>query len=311
MAPQTRKRKRPLIEKWSDLNIWVEDREDGSPAITTWVHFSAEDEAYMGRWYKAPQDLTLDECAAGLIRQDDRDIYPETSAAGPVTVAAQGRDDDAAFMKHSGFRRYNEKELHDGAEYKDGWGPKDQLLEEVLVLEKLSKMPHPYIVRYLRLSNPPRAYHGRGAGTPELDSFHLRNQVAGRVCAAQQGGLPGGRRVGRQVSALAGMAHNDINPRNIMVREDDNHDSWPVLIDFDSCATFGGRLLSAGTPGFVDTDDPDMGVSHKKHDEFALSRLREWWDKQLEGVPGVDQDSKDSKDKKDNKDSEDSKNRKD
>ena len=40
------------------------------------------------------------------------------------------------------------------------------------------------------------------------------------------------------------LAHNDINPSNIMVR-----DGLPVLIDFGSCAPYGGRLQSLGSPG--------------------------------------------------------------
>jgi serine/threonine protein kinase len=76
-----------------------------------------------------------------------------------------------------------------------------------------------------------------------------------------------------------GLAHNDINPKNIMVREagDDSHCS-PVLIDFGSSGPFGGRLLNGGSMGFADVEDPNMFVSLKSHDEYSFNRLREGWD---------------------------------
>ena len=45
-----------------------------------------------------------------------------------------------------------------------------------------------------------------------------------------------------------GLNHNDINPRNIML---DNQDS-PIILDFDSCQWEGGLLLKTGTPGWTD-----------------------------------------------------------
>lgn len=80
-----------------------------------------------------------------------------------------------------------------------------------------------------------------------------------------------------------GLAHDDISPYNIMVREDDDDGSYsPVLIDFGSYGRFGYRLLSSGPPGFADVEDPEKGVSLKRHDEYLLGRLREWWNEPLE-----------------------------
>jgi serine/threonine protein kinase len=42
-----------------------------------------------------------------------------------------------------------------------------------------------------------------------------------------------------------GLAHNDINPDNIMVKN-----GLPILIDFGSCQVFGKHLQSLGTPGW-------------------------------------------------------------
>jgi serine/threonine protein kinase len=76
-----------------------------------------------------------------------------------------------------------------------------------------------------------------------------------------------------------GLAHNDVNPNNIMVREEDETGSCtPVLIDFGLSGPFGGRLLNAGSLGFADMEDPDLFVSLKRHDEWSFDRMPEWWD---------------------------------
>ena len=65
-----------------------------------------------------------------------------------------------------------------------------------------------------------------------------------------------------------GLAHNDINPDNIMVK-----DGLPVLIDFGSCQPVGKRLQSLGTPGWY---EEIFYTSEKKHDTYSLTKLREW-----------------------------------
>ncbi|KAK4233855.1 hypothetical protein C8A03DRAFT_47691 [Achaetomium macrosporum] len=295
--------KHPVIEHWSDLRIYVTVFEDPHAEVATWIHYTAEDEAYMGRSHKDPDNMTLDKLAAGLVRLDDSDIYPEVSAAGPITVAAKILDDSATFIKHCGFRQYPPpKQLVEkgfkASLQKDGYTAKDQLLEKVLVMDKLSKTPHPYIVRYLGC----RVHRGYITGIVverliwDLSTYATK-WPAEFAQLDKEAFLAGIESAVKFLHSL-GMAHNDMSPRNIMVREDEDGYSSPVLIDFDSCAAFGGRLLCAGTPDFVDEDDPDMFVSLKRHDEYSLDRLREWWDKQLEGGPGGDEDTEDNKDKK-------------
>ncbi|KAK4044609.1 serine/threonine-protein kinase [Parachaetomium inaequale] len=80
-----------------------------------------------------------------------------------------------------------------------------------------------------------------------------------------------------------GLAHNDINPHNIMMGEtDDGGVCSPVLIDFDSCGLFGEQTHTGRTRGFADAEDVEEFVSLKRHDEFSLGRLREWWDEEHE-----------------------------
>lgn len=62
-----------------------------------------------------------------------------------------------------------------------------------------------------------------------------------------------------------GLAHNDLNPQNIMMR-----DCMPVLIDFWGCAPYGQRLQSCGTPGWY---EEVFCHSQKKHDEYTFRKL--------------------------------------
>ena len=66
-----------------------------------------------------------------------------------------------------------------------------------------------------------------------------------------------------------GLAHNDINPANVMVRDDDTI----CVIDFGSCRPFGCRLITAGSYGWI---DEEFTTSDLKHDEVALNKLRDW-----------------------------------
>lgn len=69
-----------------------------------------------------------------------------------------------------------------------------------------------------------------------------------------------------------GLAHNDINPDNIMVEN-----GAPVLIDFGSCQPFGKRLQSLGTEGWY---EELFFTSEQKHDVCSLTKLGGWLDAQ-------------------------------
>lgn len=66
-----------------------------------------------------------------------------------------------------------------------------------------------------------------------------------------------------------GLAHNDINPDNIMIGED----GLPVLLDFGSCAPYEQVLQSLGTEGWY---EKLFFTSEKEHDDFALNKMKVW-----------------------------------
>jgi serine/threonine protein kinase len=209
-------------------------------------------------------------------------------------LAPRRLDDAAVFIKRAGLKRYN-------AAKPEGCGAKEQMLQEALLMEQVSKRPHPYIVRY----HGCRVHRGRITGIALGKLGRTLDECAyhcGDVDEDSDDPTPGikfeqldkeaflaGVESAVRFLHSLGLARNDITPYNIMLREADDGSCLPVLIDFDSCAPFGDRLTTAGTPGFIDEEDKERNISHKRHDEFGLKRLREWWDEEHnpETHPGV------------------------
>ncbi|KAM7187002.1 Protein kinase-like domain containing protein [Rhypophila sp. PSN 637] len=145
------------------------------------------------------------------------------------------------------------------------WVPRS-VLEETLIMEQISKNPHPYIIKYygcrvrrgritcliLELLDLTLTQYAKKPEFKGLDKTQFLDGVESAV---------------KYLHSL-GLAHNDINPDNIMVK-----DGMPVLIDFGSCQKFGERLQSLGTPGWY---EELFYTSEKKHDIYSLKKLEEW-----------------------------------
>ncbi|KAI0442373.1 kinase-like domain-containing protein [Xylaria telfairii] len=72
-----------------------------------------------------------------------------------------------------------------------------------------------------------------------------------------------------------GWAHNDLNPTNVLVAEDQK----PILIGFGSARRLGEKLsTSRGTKGWIDCEMKDYTTSETRHDTSALAKLRAWLD---------------------------------
>ncbi|SJL16867.1 uncharacterized protein ARMOST_20397 [Armillaria ostoyae] len=67
-----------------------------------------------------------------------------------------------------------------------------------------------------------------------------------------------------------GLVHNDINPSNILLAEDN---VTPVIIDFDSCCKKGASLDYNGGTFPWSNDAP---IAEFQNDDFGLDKVREW-----------------------------------
>jgi len=155
------------------------------------------------------------------------------------------------------------------------------VLQELATCEVIRKHPHPNIATYYGC----QASGGRVTGLcfkryPEnlmakinpgrlnKSTFILsEDRTAARNAAMRY--LPGVEKGIRHLHAL-GIIHNDLNPANIMITEDD----IPIIIDFDTSRAPGTAFDKAKrTYGWY---DPGVRVSQKSNDLNALAELRVW-----------------------------------
>ncbi|KAK0627423.1 kinase-like domain-containing protein [Immersiella caudata] len=172
----------------------------------TFYLVTPEDKLYFGQLFKPKKEITLDEYNAALEYVPDSEIYPERPGLNSYKS-----------IKGSNFI------------------PKG-LLEETIIMEQISKTPHPNIIKYLGC----RIRRGR---ITSIVLERLDQTLMDYIHEPEFAQLDKGKFVDALESAVAylhklGLAHNDINPYNIMIKDG----GIPILIDFGSCQPFGGRL---------------------------------------------------------------------
>ncbi|KAL2148134.1 hypothetical protein VTH82DRAFT_1799 [Thermothelomyces myriococcoides] len=258
-AESMSEKEQPVVSL-QDLTI-IESFDPGATEskYVTFYHVTPEDELFFGQLFKKKKEITIEEYNSALKHVPDSEIYPEVPQGVTLTIAPGHLDDNSAFIKRPGISCY---ESVKGTEVI----PKE-ILQGTLIMEQIFKTPHPNIIQYLGC----RVHRGRIASIvlERLDQTLM--QYIHEPGFAQ---LDKAKFVDALESAVAylhslGLAHNDINPYNIMVKDGKE----PVLIDFGSCQPFGGRLRSLGTPGWY---EELFYTSEAKHDTYALNKLRTW-----------------------------------
>ncbi|KAF2815026.1 uncharacterized protein BDZ99DRAFT_357768, partial [Mytilinidion resinicola] len=213
--------------------------------------FGYHDYAYFGEASVYGQDLTCEVLQNALERVPDEDVFPE--APSQITVASSPAEEDVYIKrpkKNSGLVA-------------------KLFLGETETFEDLLRKPrHKIIVRY----------HGCIVKRNRITGIVLDRYSKTLEARLEEGADGFNKRLCMDaiVSAVEylhslGYAHNDLNPNNVMIAEDDS----PIIIDFDSCKRFGEALISGGTWGWIDLDE-DYETSQRRHDEFALTKMWNW-----------------------------------
>ncbi|KAK3385491.1 kinase-like domain-containing protein [Podospora didyma] len=257
----------PQVKSFDDLDGLYEslDPETGETRYTTFYVIDNQDNVFFGQVLKERKLITPEEFTDALRLVPDEDIYPKVPPGVELTISTDTtihRDNDAFYVKRPQMSSYD-----DAAEDRE-FMPK-LLLDEALIMERItSGGPHPNIVPYYGC----RVHRGRVTGivlkgyTLNLHEHLLRRGPlvpTDRFMEALESAV-------RHLHSL-GLAHNDINPRNIMIERKDG--GIPILIDFGSCQPFGKPLVTLGTEGWV---DEIFFTSEKEHDLVALEKIREW-----------------------------------
>lgn len=158
----------------------------------------------------------------------------------------------------------------------------NQITHEVEACEILRKNPHPKIATYYGYTET----HGRVSGlcfkrytstlleaaNPQrLGKVTFLSSGRELVKESMKSGLDGISDAIKHLHSL-GLVHNDINPANIMLDEDDTL----ILIDFDSCRHVGESLRNTETKRTRHWHDPSVDVSLEKNDLDAFKDLQTW-----------------------------------
>ncbi|RDW76579.1 Protein kinase-like [Aspergillus mulundensis] len=260
----------PLIKSLQDLTIIEAMDSEGKLKSTTFYHVTEEEEVYYGQTpkNKNKRETTIAEYNAALQRVPDEDIYPRVPEDIQLTIAPETLDASTVYVKRPGLQWYDDMIGTD-------FLPKT-VLDETVVMEKISQSPHPNIIQYygcrvkrgyitsIVLERLDQTLHDY-VSTPEFQDLDTD-----KFCRSMRSAV--------EYLHSLGLAHNDINPYNIMLKKESRE---PVLIDFDSCQPVGERLQSLGTEGWY---EKQFFTSEKDHDVYALKKLGEWLGEQNTGA---------------------------
>lgn len=256
----------PRVAAWEDLNFFHQEVDDETGVCcTTYAVVDEDDMAYFGKSNHPADNISFEQLTSALAPIADDDIYPEWNPSDAELTKAQDALLPNVYIKRPNLPLYDIFQEHDVLDLI----PKD-FLEEARTMEMLSQHLHPNIIRY----HGCRVRRGRITGLvldrhPRTLTDYLKNKVGSVDTEAFMQALSSAI---HHLHSL-GWAHNDLNPGNILVEEE----GMPVLIDFGSARKIGAKLgTSRGTKGWIEVDMKDYHTSDKRHDFFALDKIRMW-----------------------------------
>jgi len=242
-------------------------RDHGDFLYTTFAVIDEDDAVYFGQLDIPKRQMTFEQCTAALVRIPDEDLFPDLSSANEcITVAPDSiRGSKDVYIKRPRLAMYEIYKENDVLFVLPAL-----ILEEAHALQIIAQHPHPGLVKFHGCCVQRGRITGLALEKHENDLNHHLKEVGPVDKEAFMSALDSAVRHLHSI----GLAHNDINPANILV----NSHGLPVLVDFGSCREIGDKLTtSRGTPGWVDNED-DYTTSEVRHDIFAVEKLRVWLD---------------------------------
>jgi len=242
------------INSFQDLNSRCITK-DNNGQKATFSFIDQDDNAYYGEVQDSEFDaLSLEDVKRHLQHIPDEKIYPKAPTG--ITIASKS-ELAGKYIKRPKLGNFN-----------SDLAPEFQqlLLDEAEIFEILLKNPHQNIIRYHGCV----VKNGRIVGLV-LDRYP-RNLEARMVDQSRpfEKELCMGK-VKSATDHLHGLqvAHNDLNPSNILV----DHEDEVVVADLGSCKPFGAALITGGTIGWI---DEQFATSEQHHDQAALEKLEGW-----------------------------------
>ena len=202
--------------------------------------------------FTVPLDIDAEQLDCPLIPIPKEHLWPPFT--DHLTLAPHPLPNDT-FLKRPSLARL-------GSE--TGPKPREILLHEAHMCEILRRHPHPNIASYLGCV--------RDEGLVTVLCFvRCKETLSDRLGDSNRPlnlrSCLEGVRNGLDHLHNLGLNHDDINPANIMLDQED----VPIIIDFDSCQREGELSFGIGTPGW--TNSSITGFSERKNDDFRLMQL--------------------------------------
>ncbi|KAI5457276.1 kinase-like domain-containing protein [Mariannaea sp. PMI_226] len=213
-------------------------------------------------------NISLEEAIACLARVPDESIYPHFLEKDFRVLHSYyfNADEGDVHYKGPNFMAYCNKPR--------GTPPiGDTLLEEAKILEMLDKYPHPNIVEYIGCIVKGYKLHSIAMKKYKMTlEDRCEPEVRDSMKPLDKEACIRDISAGLEHLHQLGYAHNDINPSNIVVDENDKC----IIIDFGSCMKLGSKLQELGLDGFNEEFEWHSSVHN---DEYGLKKLGEWLDK--------------------------------
>lgn len=261
----------PQVKSWQDLSLLSECISPGFNDIvyTTFALVDEDDHVFFGQLPFKRKEITFDQITAALEPVPDNHIYPQLPplTAAKFTVAPKDLGKSKVYIKRPSLSAYEDLKDQDAL----GLLP-PQLLDEARILELTLRRPHPGIVQYYGCRVHRSHVTGLVLQKYEYNIYQYPQLGIGTI-DDKDAFMDALESAVRHLHSELGVAHNDINPLNIMVN---GSNKMPVLVDFGSARKIGEKLgVSRGTPGWIDEAD-NYTTSEVRHDVFALGKIREW-----------------------------------
>lgn len=259
------------INKWSDLSISeFFHRNDAGELVldrTTFTYISRRDGVVYYSHLPIPKKkISLEQAKESLRKIPNNEIYPAVPHDMPVLCRTLS-DSNSSSTASINFHIKGPK-LSDYSNLAGTGIIADRFLHEARICQQIYINPHPNLASFhgcivnhtdritaLALTRYPMSLLDR-LERRDMESLDHRTTVL-----AIQAGL-------EHLHSL-GIAHNDINPSNLMVDESDS----AVIIDYGSCMYIGNDLFELGTPGW---NDGFTEVSSIQNDEIGLKMVATW-----------------------------------
>lgn len=253
-TPQSLKDFTTIMERWN-----LDEHGEATFGHTNFLYVDKDEyTAWYGKVGTVERETSLEQAIGCLRRVPDHEVYPPSDLDMPATSTSDYELTSDTWLKRPNIIVYGQLA---GCSL-----IADEFRREIMTYRRLQQHPHPNVVQFKGCLQKGSLIVGvllkRYPITLDLHKYKCDETFDRQACLD-------GIQAGVYHLHSLGIAHNDLNPDNIMLDEEGR----PIIIDLGASKPFGEVLVQGGTPGWND------GFSHhssKANDEIGLRKIREW-----------------------------------